>query len=253
MKPKYAILIALVAMLAFAPASTSWAQDDSNTFLTTAPHSGTISINVPVKDVKPFKLALNSNGQAMLTGAHHVVAEPGGRTTEDCREADSDPSALCSFRSNVQKVFTTDGPEYWLLPEGSNMGPGHVIITGATMLVELPDGRVISLERGDEDHSYMLIISGTDGDGTTPGDQRIKISNFDPGSTMVTSIPPSQFVSLDYVLQNVKAAMNNECGNDGCKFVTLVAVDSKGAVSVFAFSGDGAELVASNWYEAEDE
>jgi hypothetical protein len=123
------------------------------------------------------------------------------------------------------------------------------------MVVETTDGRIINLGRGEEDHSYILLIGGSDGDGETPGDlnNRVQISRYDAGSTMVTSIPPSQFVSLDYVLQNVKAAMNNECGNDGCKFVTLVAVDSKGAVSVFAFSGDGAELVASNWYEAEDE
>jgi hypothetical protein len=230
-------------------------ENESEFFTTTAPHSGNININVPTMGVEPFKLAQAPNQPSMLVGAHHSVAEPGGRTTENCREADRDVSALCSIRSNVQKTFTTDGPEYWLIPEGSDMGPGHVVLTGAVMTIELPNGQVIDLTRGEEDHSYVVILSGTDGDGTTPGDrnQRIKVTNFDPGSTMVTSIPPSEFVSLDYVHQNVDAAFGNECGNDGCNYVTLVTVDSLGAVSVITFSIGEAELVASNWYELEAE
>lgn len=239
--------------VALTPQETATSTQSIDTFSTSAPYSGNIRINVPTQVDDTFKLAETPEQTIMLVGTHHIVAEPGGRTTEDCTEADADVSALCSIRSNVQEVFTTNGPEYWLLPEGSDQGPGHVMLTGPTMVVEMPDGRVIDLGRGEEDHNYILIVSGTDGDGSTPGDhnRRLTISDFDGGSTMVTSIPPSQFVSLDYVYQNVDAAMNNECGNDGCNHVTLVTVDNLNAVSVVSFSNGEAQLVASNWYEME--
>lgn len=288
----YILMIVLVAMLAVAPASTIWAQssdsgnicvdidgqevcgtpatialilqatssdsdeaEESEFFITTAPHSGLISINVPSEGVDPFKLATRRDGQtAMITGAHHMVAEPGGRTTEDCVEADADPSALCSLRTNVQQTFVTDGPSRWLLPEGSDMGVGILVFTGPTMVIELADGREIVLERGEEDHSYLVVVGGADGDGETPGDlnNRVTISEYDAGSTMVSTIPPAQFLSFDWTLQNVDAALNNECGNDGCRYVTLVAVDINGAVTVVTFSTGEAQIVASNWLEIEE-
>lgn len=203
--------------------------------------------------VANMNISVSEGGQTRtIEGLEFIAAEPGVLTTEDCVKADESVSALCSLRPNVQKTFESNPPAFWLIGEGDpKEGRAYLMLTGAQIELKLPDGVTINAERGGEDHSWLILLRGKMGDGTTPGDGnlRVEISDYDAGSTMATRLPAGQYVSADYLEQNVNAAHGKECGNDGCKVVSVLAYDVEtGALTVGSHSKEtGWKTEFTNW------
>ena len=179
--------------------------------------------------------------------------EPGVRTTEDCVEADADPSAYCSLRTNVQETFKHEGPAYFEMPEADpTEGHGHVFCSGAYFTVTTPDGVVIRIETPEDVAAHLWVTGPENQDGSTPndGNGQVKIEAYNPGFTMCTVLPPGQRISLDYRLQQNMAAMVEECGNDGClRGVVEVHYNmTDQTLTVTFFDADGnEEEVYQNW------
>jgi len=178
--------------------------------------------------------------------------EPGVRTTEDCVEADNDPSAYCSLRTNVQETIRYEPPASFELPEGSEMGPGHLFFSGGYFKVVMPDGVTIEMQTPEDVAAHLWITGPADADGFTPrdGNHTVVAVDYDPGFFMGTVLPPGQRISLDYRLQNTMAAIETECGNDGClKGVLEIHYNMNDqTITIIFFDGDGnATLLFRNW------
>jgi len=207
-------------------------------------------------DAKEQKNTLGNNTDFM-------VAEPGVRTSNGyIMNTDGsvvwDMQALkgesCFLISPfTQGQFDHEPPAFTpLLEDGYNM------LTGAYMDFEVQgnNGPIkVNLE-GIQGHSWFAIVRGAPADGLpdTDNNRVIKMTKHNPGFTGWTKLPFGQFVSEDYLKQNVEAAHDQvpntgNCGVSGCTKVSVMLIDQKsGAYTVIGQNGINApwELRKSN-------
>ncbi len=223
----------------------------NNTFSGTVPGGTWIINGVPESVIVDNIAIIGVDGvRFVIKGAENMLADPGVFSTEDCELADSTVSALCTFRANVQQTFSHEPPAFMELPEGSEEGHGRIMYSGAYMELLMPDGVLIEVD-SDVDVSWMIIVEGDDGDGQTPldGNNQPGLLDYNPGFTMGTIYPPGKYFSAEHLQQNAEAAINNECGNDGCSggVAVLTYRMSDQSFSVVFYNGDEWLAIANNW------
>ena len=155
------------------------------------------------------------------------LAEPGVLTANSQQDCGNNPSCW-ELTPGRQQILTNPDGSVWPLNED-----GFALISGATMDFEV-NGISVHLPRL-ENHGWLVVIKGMGSDGQigTDNNLSVKISKYDPGFTLVTMLPPGQFVSEGYFLQNAAAAQGNYdgnrdpsgCGRDGCRRVSAFFVD----------------------------
>ena len=178
-------------------------------------------------------------------GTQAFLAEPGVLTTDEYDK--KNPTTWYSKDADVQKTFEQKGPSYWGAPEG-----GFAMFTAAAMELNFEglEGKINVQLDAEENHGWIVIVRGLSRDYQTPMDlnMQIEITDYNPGYIMGTRLPPGQWVSEDYLKQNVDAAHIKNCGMDGCKRVSALFIDPQGAYTVITQNGLNAswQLAASN-------
>lgn len=184
-----------------------------------------------------------------LLGTEHWLAEPGNRTysspgvTIDGEgkkrwseaqaqiDLEQEQAGACWQTSEYRETFTHDHYPF-LTPEG-----GFVVLTGAGMDLSFPDGQSpAEIHLGArEGHSWMVIMRGLPRDYQIDADKNVMIDAHNlvkPGAVNGTKLPPGQYVSEKYFLQNAAtehgksdAAIN--CGTDGCSGLSALFFNEK--------------------------
>ncbi len=170
-------------------------------------------------------------------GSEHFIAEPGVYTTSDIDSKDIKGGSAYYLSPDVQRPFTGDDEEFPLI-EG-----GFAMITGAGMDLDVHGQTLTRLHlEAEKGHSWFVIVRGNTRDYQIDEDPNSKIiaTNYNRGYVLGTILPPGQYVSQDYFLQNVESAHGQyqsknsiNCGTDGCSRVSVVLLDaSTGAYTV---------------------
>lgn len=225
-----------------------------NTISGTIP-GGTWSVsNVPEKTTpwRVFSAGDQWGATKTLEGMENVLRDPGVLTTEDC--TDTNVSATCSLRDEIQETLDVNVTYEFQLPEASEQGFGYNMVTCKYCTIVMPDGVEITVS-ADEVTGWIIYVGGPlNADANTPNDGNLKVimpkDTFNPGFTTWTLLPPGQGISVDYTMQNVAAGMDHECGNDGCPRMALLSylsADQSVSVVYFEEADMNVHPVFTNW------
>lgn len=211
------------------------------------------SNNGPDADGVDHKNTLEGAEIAKVSG--NWIAEPGVYTVADPKDANP---AAWPISPDTQFKPTTNAEYHFAVVEG-----GLDMTTSAAVKAKYKDtnGNQVEIDlKAVPNNVYFLIIKNPNRDGSTPADGNLDVTRQTdtPSFTLDTALPPGQFMSEGYFMQNVNAsytAVNqagipgNACGADGCKKVTAVLVDAKtGAYTIMTQEGKGTpwKLVETN-------
>ena len=186
-----------------------------------------------------------------LLGTEYFTANPGVRTISHLGERDGKWSqeqydldlkqirdgAAYELAEDKQHLFTTGLPEYFGPLEG-----GFAMYTAASMQLTFgSEKKPINVQLGaEENHGWIVVIKGQQRDYVTPQDLnlQVKVQDYNPGFTLGTRLPGGQFVSKDYLEQNVASMQGTNCGADGCFKVSVLMIDATtGAYTVIEKDG----------------
>ncbi len=153
------------------------------------------------------------------------LAEPGVRTVNTAAEEDA---SAWLITPDTQKKLTSTSPEVWPVNED-----GFAMLTAAQAQLQFGDV-IVQLGRT-ENTGLLILVRGLPrhNEQNTDANVPMTISNFDAGFATASMLPPGQYVSEDYVLQNIDA-IHDTYGNkntpsglgvDGARYAKVFCLD----------------------------
>lgn len=222
-------------------------------------NGATFTITGVVEHVTPYKVFRPGDEygtEVTYQGQESIVfGGPGVETNEDCKLADESVSIECTERPNVQTTFygliSPQTPFTTHVREGSEQGPGHTLITWAGGDLAF-DGITMSIDTPTPIAAHNWFTGYENPALSTPedGNLDITVTRGHSSYVMSTIMPPGQRINEKYRADQAIAAIEKECGNDGCVEGVIefhYRAQDKTVTIQFVYADGTVEQIYTNW------